>query len=603
MKAVKEKFNINDICQLMNSRFKHMAENKGICFEFSVDPVMNCDMDTDQSKLEQILTNLIGNAIKFTDEGKVQLLVCRSGESESVTEKLTMVSFVVRDDGIGIAKNKQKAVFEAFKQADGSTSRTHGGTGLGLSIAKNFAKLLGGYISLDSEPSYGSTFTLNIPDVLVLTDETYLPTEQEKVNVVKIAEQQNDVRVNEVVNNIPPFDDDRNRLDENKNLILIIEDDADFSKILFDTCHKQGCQAIVAPDGETGITLASKYKLCGIVLDYMLPGRNGVDVLNALKFSEETKYIPVHMISALDDIDDMCKLGAIGQITKPVNMQQIKSIIDQLRRESKMRKLTILMIDDNKDVHELMQEFLSGNDVITLKSAHSAEHALTIIEENALNGIILDLGLPDMTGIELLEKASKIPGIILPPVIVYTGRLLTDEEQIRLEPFIESVVIKSVRSHERLLEEIHMFAGHMARRHEPDNDELSRNDNDAVDLESKSILLVDDDMRNTFALAKILRKRGMQVHLAPSGKEALRQLDEVEGIEVVLMDIMMPEMDGYETMKHIRSQEKFKKLPVIALTAKAMKGDKDKCLAAGANDYLSKPVDVNSLMDMMRIWA
>ncbi|MBL4711785.1 MAG: response regulator [Gammaproteobacteria bacterium] len=603
MKAVVSNFDINDVCQSLNSRFKHMAEDKGITFDITLDQDMACDINTDQSKLEQILTNLISNAIKFTEQGKVALHISHSAENKTTNEQSAMISFVVKDDGIGIAQNKQQEVFEAFKQADGSTSRTHSGTGLGLSIAKSFSNLLGGDISLYSEPGCGSTFTLNIPATLALVDDEGQHVESTKANVVEFVSQPNEIPFNEVINNPPPFDDDRNQLDENKNLILIIEDDVEFLKILFDTCHKQGCQAIVAPDGETGITLARKYKVCGIILDYILPGRNGADVLNALKFSEDTKYIPVHMISALDDIDDMCKLGAIGNMTKPINTQQIKSIIEQLGNKSKDNELTILMIDDNEDVYKLMREFLSDNDAINLKAARTAQQAVDIIKEKSLNGIIIDLGLPDMSGIELLEQASKLPGVILPPVIVYTGRLLSDEEQIRLEPFIESVVIKSVRSHERLLEEINMFAGHMARNCEQADDVAFEKNSKTINLEGTSILLVDDDMRNTFALAKVLRKRGLHVHLAPSGKEALKQLDEVENIDVVLMDIMMPDMDGYETMRHIRKQDKFKKLPVIALTANAMKGDKDKCIAAGANDYLSKPVDVNNLMDVMRMWA
>jgi signal transduction histidine kinase/CheY-like chemotaxis protein/HAMP domain-containing protein len=492
---------ISAVIDSMNSRFMHMAEEKSIRFMTTVTDDVPDTFITDNGKMGQILTNLISNAIKFTSQGYVELAVSIEDNYRFSSGEMKAIVFAVKDSGMGIPKNKQSAIFEAFQQADGSTNRTHGGTGLGLSIALSFAKLLGGNIELESIPNQGSTFSIFLPvqhGSAAPASINYSKSSMENKPSSDLDSAYCDQRITASVHST--FVDDRDRLDRSKSLILIIEDDHNFSKIVYNTCHTLQCQAIVAANGEAGIELAKKYPVDGIILDYMLPGADGSEILATLASSAGLQHIPVHIVSALDHISNIEALNIQGFATKPVTKEQLVSIINVLS---------------------------SANDK-TKEISGSVMHNTKKIENDCE-----------------AEKCNT-PSIDQP---IAAG----------------TATVTPINS----------------------------------DLNGTSILLVDDDMRNSFALAKVLRKKNIQVRLASSGQQSLDMLDEHEDIQLVLMDIMMPEMDGYEAMGHIRNQDRFKNLPVIAVTANAMQGDQEKCLSSGANDYLSKPVDIGKLLFKM----
>ena len=595
MKVHADAIAISELLLFLNNRFKHMAEDKGIKFAVNVQTDTPDIFVSDYSKLGQILTNLISNALKFTDQGSVILSITPSPASALLPEIDKLLTFTVTDTGIGITEQNQQSIFQAFQQADGSSNRKYGGTGLGLSIALSFAKLLGGDIQLVSEIGKGSQFTLFLPEILPsdepLTAEPNSPaTAQPGTTKATIA----------LKSTPPPIEDDRNQLDPEKQLFLLIEDDANFAKIILDICHQQGAQILLAPDGETGLNLAQSYNITGIILDYKLPGLDGSDVLASLQSSETTRSIPVHMISAVEDLMDMHQFGGIGQITKPVSDSQIKMVLAKLRDAHELTEISLLIIEDDEAGAIALQKLLAKESE-NVSRVKTGTQAIAKIKEHHFSAIILDLNLPDMTGFELMQKLAEDELLVLPPVIVYTGKVLSDDEHLQLQHLTKTVVIKSARSPERLLDEVRLFIDHIDNSKKRQLEVVSQQANPAK-LKNKNLLLVDDDMRNIFALAKVLRKKGLNVRIAPSGEAALKILDEQSDIELVLMDIMMPEMDGYETIQRIRSQQQFQELPIIALTANAMPGDKDKCLNAGANDYLAKPVDVEKLLLQMQIW-
>ncbi|MFW5451772.1 MAG: response regulator [Methylophagaceae bacterium] len=581
---------ISILATALRSRFNHMAEDKGINFLIRIADDVPLEFMSDETKLNQILTNLISNAIKFTDQGEVSLNIDYIQSTNILDNQDSALSFAVTDSGLGIAKEQHQTIFEAFQQADGSTSRQYGGTGLGLSIVRTFSELLGGKLSLESELGQGSTFTLYMPEhpVDLVSTDTIAPPISTKVVPFKVK------------NSPPPFEDDRDQLDPNKTLFLIIEDDAKFAKILFEACHQQQAQAIIACDGETGINLATTYNVTGIILDIMLPDIDGKGVMSVLKAYSATQHIPVHVISAVDDLMDMTSFGVIGQLVKPVSKEEITAVLEQLESAFTSSKIDLLLIEDDKNNVRALRKLLD-EDRVSLSYVYSGKEAIEILKNQHFTAVIMDLGLPDMTGFELLDILAKDEQLRLPPVIVHTGKELSDTEYKQLSETTESIVIKSVSSPERLKDEVHLFINTLNNPTASNSKKLA--DIDDVNLAGKIVLLVDDDMRNTFALAKVLRKKDLIVHIAPSGKGALSLLAEHSDIDIVLMDIMMPEMDGYEAMGHIRDQIQYEDLPIIALTAKAMSGDKEKCLEAGASDYLTKPVDVQKLLIMMQVWV
>ena len=589
MSIENRRINLSELSATLTSRFKHMAEAKDIGFLINIDDSVPTEFISDEKKLGQILTNLISNAIKFTHRGAVSLIVSAIESKEILTGCSTVLAFSVRDSGVGIAKEKHTAIFETFQQADGSTSRHYGGTGLGLSIVSTFTELLQGKVELESELGKGSLFALYLP----VDSADVASQEKSSLQILQKA------LVFSGKNSPPPFEDDRAHLEQDKPLFLIIEDDADFAKIIFETCHQQYAQAIVAPDGETGINLAKKYDFTGIILDYMLPGIDGKGVMSILKSDSTTQHIPVHIISALDDLIDTQSFGVIGQLTKPASKSDISAVIEQLKSAYSLRSIHLLLVDEDKANVKAIRKLIE-KDPVTISCVESGKAAISMLKEQHFSAIILDLDLPDMTGFDLLERLKKENPSKLPPVIVHTSKDLSDAEIKKLHEVTETIIVKSASSPERLQDEVHLFINSINTSKSSDLIEAAPVNEDS--FTGKVALLVDDDMRNTFALAKVLRKKQFTVHIATSGKDALSWLEKKSDIDIVLMDIMMPEMDGYETIKRIRQQEIFVKLPIIALTAKAMEGDREKCLETGANDYLTKPVDLQKLLVMMQIW-
>jgi len=574
--------------------FKHHAEQKGLKLNSKLEKELPEFIRTDSQRLNQILKNLLSNAIKFTEKGSVSVRIDRNSESTVIIS--------ITDTGIGIVEDKQEAIFEAFQQAEGGTSRKYGGTGLGLSISRELAKLLGGEIKLSSKLNEGSVFSLIIP-LEIVQDEELLSTRvtesylEKKSNLFK-PHVSNETKYL----NYPSIKDDRETITGDDKTVLIIEDDLKFAAIILKQANKKGFKCLSAATGEDGLALALKHKPQAIILDMILPGINGHAVLLELKANPALRHIPVHVISAKERSLEPIREGAIEYLMKPVAKEDLEEAFNRIEKFVNRKMKNLLIIEDNENSRKSMRIIIGNGDVKCFEAATGIE-ALNLYQANQIDCIILDIGLPDMSGFDLIHKLEKIKDHNLPPIIVYTGKELTKEENNELEKYAESIIIKGVKSEERLLDETALFL-HRTISNLPKSKQVVINnlyDKEAV-FHSKKILLVDDDMRNLFALSKILKERGIEIIKAENGKNALEMLELHPEIDLVLMDIMMPEMDGYEAMKQIRAQVRFAKLPVIALTAKAMKDDKQKCIDAGANDYITKPIDVERLLSLMRVW-
>ena len=593
-----ERVSLKNFADELIRDFKHNAEQKGLKLNVKLDKELPVSIRTDSQRLNQILKNLLSNAIKFTEKGSVSLSIDRYKEGKVIIS--------VTDTGIGIQEDKQSAIFEAFQQADGGTSRKYGGTGLGLSISRELAKLLSAEIKLSSKINEGSTFSLIIPLEIhheqeavitgnISTDRKFsAPAEP----VLYKPRSENDSKYL----NYPSIEDDRDRITKDDKVMLIIEDDLKFASILLKQANKKGFQCLSAATGEDGLLLAVKYKPQAIILDMELPGINGHAVLLELKSNPSVRHIPVHIISANDRTLEPIKEGAIEYLMKPVDKKDLEAAFNRIENFISRKIKNLLIIEDNENSRKTMR-ILIGNGDVKCFEAGTGKEALAVYEQNQIDCIVLDIGLPDMSGFDLIHKLENIKNHNLPPIIVYTGKELTKEENNELQKYAESVIIKGVKSEERLLDETALFL-HRTISNLPKSKQMIINNlhDKEVIFHAKKILLVDDDTRNVFALSKILQERGMEIIKAENGKIALEMLDTHPDIDLVLMDIMMPEMDGYEAMKGIRFQVKFKKLPVIALTAKAMNDDKQKCIDAGANDYITKPIDVERLLSLMRVW-
>lgn len=590
-----EDVSLQDFANDLTREFKHHAEQKGLNLKCKVDNQLPEFIRTDLQRLNQILKNLLSNAIKFTENGSVSISIDKNSEN-------TVIISVV-DTGIGIPEDKQMAIFEAFQQADGGTSRKYGGTGLGLSISRELAKLLGAEIKLSSILNEGSTFSLIIP--MEIHEE--LETDRKESFLYK--QQLNSFPVNRVRNendpkflNFPNIPDDRESLIKEDKVVLIIEDDLKFAAILLRQANGKGFKCLTATTGEDGLFLAAKYQPQAIILDMGLPGMNGHQVLIELKANPSVRHIPVHIMSANDRSLEQIREGAVEYLMKPVDKQDLEGAFNRIENFVNRKIKNLLIIEDSENSRKAMR-ILIGNGDVKCFEAESGKEALEIYLENHIDCIILDLGLPDMSGFDLIHKLERIKGHPIPPIIVYTGKELTKEENNELQKYADSIIIKGVKSEERLLDETALFL-HRTISNLPKSKQLiitNLYDKETL-FHDKKILLVDDDTRNVFALSKILQERGMKIIKAENGKNALEMLEVHPDINLVLMDIMMPEMDGYEAMRRIRAQFKFKNLPVIALTAKAMKDDKQKCIDAGANDYITKPIDVDRLLSLMRVW-
>jgi len=569
--------------------FKHHAEQKGLKLTCKLGDDLPEFIITDLQRLNQIMKNLLSNAIKFTEEGSVSISVDKNTKSTLIIS--------VTDTGLGIKEEKQMAIFEAFQQADGGTSRKYGGTGLGLSISRELAKLLSAEIRVSSKINEGSTFSLTIPlqikaekdiDMLVTLEES----DFHKFN----AEFENKYL------NYPSIQDDRNSITGNDKVVLIIEDDLNFASILFNQANKKGFKCLSASTGEDGLSLATKYKPQAIILDMGLPGISGQEVLHELKANPSLSHIPVHVISASEASLDPIENGAIEYLMKPIDRNKLEASFSRIANFANGKIKNLLIIEDNQNSRTAIRTLIGNGEVKCIEAGTGAE-GLTLYQGNHIDCIILDLGLPDMSGFELIHKLNEMTDHKIPPIIVYTGKELTKEENNELQQYAKSVIIKGVKSEDRLLDETALFL-HRTTINLPVSNQINKKNiyNKEAVFITKKILLADDDSRNVYALSKILNDRGMDILKAENGIQALELLNTHPDIDLVLMDIMMPDMDGYEAIRQIRLQKKFINLPVIALTAKAMKDDKQKCIDAGANEYITKPIDIDRLLSLMRVW-
>jgi len=601
-----EDVDLRELAANIHRNFQYLAREKSLGFNIDFDDDTPTTIYTDRQRLEQIIKNLLSNAFKYTEKGMVRLNFRNANSDDQLfydTQKLAAtIAIQVSDTGIGIAEEKQRLIFEAFQQADGSISRKYQGTGLGLSISRELSKLLEGEIHLQSTVGAGSSFTIFLPLRHTAHDENIAlyqnkpddrPTEAKAETIA--------LPVLRKENNRPDIDD-REQISSIDRVILIIEDDFNFAKILLDLTHEKGFKGVIAENGEIGIHFAFHYKPNAIILDIGLPGMDGWAVMERLKGNPELRHIPVHFISASENSLKARRMGAIGFLSKPVSIDDLENAFKKIEEIISRRVKNLLVVEDDELQRNSILELIGDGDV-NATDVDSGNAAYDLLKTKKFDCMILDLGLEDLSGFDLLEKIRGDEVVADLPIIIYTGKELTPDEENCLRKYTESVIIKGVKSPEQLLDETMVFLHRVEANLPEKKKEILRmvHEKEAV-LKNKKILLVDDDMRNLFALSSILEEQQMTVVTAKNGSGGLERLQRESGINLILMDIMMPELDGYETMKIIRSQEKFKKLPIIALTAKAMKGDRMKCIEAGANDYLSKPVDAEKLLSLLRIW-
>jgi CheY-like chemotaxis protein len=584
--------------------FRLEAESRHLSFDIQIDPNLDRSMVTDSKRVQQILKNLLSNAFKFTDHGGVRLNISNAAGGWNPDHPIlknapSVVAFEVSDTGIGIPPEKQKIIFEAFQQADASTSRKYGGTGLGLAISRELANLLGGEIQLRSTPGVGSTFTLYLPT-------KYLGPASAQRRAAVSAEAAAQVPALATVRlPDPPVEkiaDDREKLEAGDTILLVVEDDPHYGRILTDLAHDVGFKVLVATRGAEALELARQYQPSAVSLDVFLPDMLGWTVLSQLKQDPLTRHIPVQIITLDEDRQHGLARGAFSFITKPSTTEGLEAALARIKEYTQPRRKRLLVIEDNAAERLSITELLEHDD-IDIVTAETGGEALTLVREQTVDCVVLDLRLPDMSGFEVLEQMRQDEAISDLPVVVFTGRELSPEEDAQLHTIARSVVVKGVESPERLLDETALFLHRVVSDLPAEKQRmLERLHSSDEDLVGKTVLLVDDDVRNIFALSSALERRGMQVLTATTGREAISLLESTPSVAIVLMDIMMPEMDGYETTRMMRSNPDFRRLPIIALTAKAMKGDREKCLEAGASDYLAKPVNTEQLLSALRMW-
>jgi HAMP domain-containing protein/CheY-like chemotaxis protein/signal transduction histidine kinase len=585
--------------------FRHEAENRKLNFEVQTDPHLSRSLVTDAKRLQQVLKNLLSNAFKFTEQGGVRLSVstAASGWNEDhpvLGKAASVIAFEVADSGIGIPLDKQRIIFEAFQQADAGTSRKYGGTGLGLAISRELASLLGGEIQLRSAPGKGSTFTLYLPQTYVGPASFGGATADRRVPSSSTVAQLSVAGVPEhAIEHLP---DDRETLQPDDAVLLIVEDDPHYARVLCDLSRDKGFKILVANRGSEALALAREFHPTAVSLDVFLPDMLGWTVLNHLKQDAATRHIPVQMLTLDEDRQHGLARGAFAFVTKPTTPEGLESALARIKEYAMPRRKRLLVVEDNPAEQFSIRELL-GHDDIDVSMAETGSSALAQLDEQPFDCVVLDLRLPDMSGFEVLEGIEQNNKLADLPVVVFTGKELSPEEDARLHTLARSVVVKGVESPERLLDETALFLHRVVSNLPPEKqrmlDRLHRSDDALV---GRKVLVVDDDVRNIFALSSVLERRGMTVLTAGTGREAIATLESTPDVAIVLMDIMMPEMDGYETMQVIRQNVSFRRLPIIALTAKAMKGDREKCLEAGASEYLAKPVNTEQLLSALRMW-
>jgi HAMP domain-containing protein/CheY-like chemotaxis protein/signal transduction histidine kinase len=591
------------LLDMMARPFRHEAENRRFTFELTTDPRLSRSLVTDSKRLQQVLKNLLSNAFKFTEQGSVRLSVFLAERGWSDDHAVlraapAVIAFQVQDTGIGIPPEKQRIIFEAFQQADAGTSRKYGGTGLGLAISRELSSLLGGEIQLRSEVGKGSTFTLYLP-------QTYVGPST-GVNVLEM--RATPIKVPQLVpaivpeHRIEPIEDDRANLQEADAVLLIVEDDPHYARLLRDLARDKGFKVLVATRGAEALALAREFHPMAVSLDVFLPDMLGWTVLNHLKQDPSMRHIPVQILTMDEDRQHGLSRGAFAFVQKPTTPDELDNAFSRIKEYASPHLKRLLVVEDNPGEQLSIRELLGHQD-IQVSIASSGEEALAAIAEQPFDCMVLDLRLPDMSGFDVLERLRDTPSLIDLPVVVFTGKDLSPEEDARLHTLARSVVVKGVESPERLLDEtalfLHRVVSDLPIEKQQMLDRLHRSDDALV---GKKVLVVDDDVRNIFALSSVLERRGMTVLTAGTGREAIDTLSSTSDVAIVLMDIMMPEMDGYETMQVIRQNPAFRRLPIIALTAKAMKGDREKCLEAGASEYLAKPVNTEQLLSGLRMW-
>jgi len=586
MQVIIDNFKSGDLLRQMKDTFDFTASDKGLSFEI-VDEY-NGVIHSDKDRISQIIRNLVSNAFKFTKEGSITLKV----EPSKDLSKNFRISVI--DTGIGIAKEKQNVIFKAFTQADGGTSREYGGTGLGLSISRELSKLLGGYISLESIENEGSSFSIDLPN---LSSEDIEQIENEKnVEIEVKSNVEPKIKANVKTSSCSIANDDRDLLkDDSKEAYLIIDDDVTFTEVVYDEIKKNGSLALVAYDGTTGLELANKYNIKGIMLDLTLPDMDGVDILKELKSSTKTRHIPVHIISSKDKNHETLELGAIGYLQKPVLDGDIDEVITSIDSFQQKKIKDLLIVEDNKVHREALIELVGEG--VNIKGVKTAHEAINEVKKEIYDTVVVDLGLMDGSGYEVCEFIKNThPNL---PIIIYTGKDISNDDKIKLQEYSNSIIIKTANSNERILNEINLFL------HRDDVEEKEEDNEifDSIDLEDINILIVDDDIKNIFVLDAALKEFNATTFTAFNGQEALDFLETNNSVDLILMDIMMPVMNGYEAMEKIRENDKLKEIPIIAVTAKAMKEDREKCISLGADDYMSKPIDLNVLGNLIKVWS
>jgi CheY-like chemotaxis protein/CHASE3 domain sensor protein len=597
---------LHKLVETLKMTFEPLARQKSLAFVVQIDPHTPATLYTDRQRLEQILKNLLSNAIKFTEAGQVALSVAPGTHGG--------VNFAVRDSGIGIAADQHDGIFEAFRQADGTTSRRYGGTGLGLSISRDLAALLGGSIHIDSAPGAGSTFTLALPVYAQSSDgapaaarapgaDTGLPSAH-FLNGAAARAQPAAIPPSEAAHVLsePAFADDRAANLSTARTVLVIEDEPQFAQILYDLAHELHYHCLVAHNAEDGLHLAAQFGPDAILLDMRLPDRSGLSVLQQLKAQPQTRHIPVHAVSGADRSEAALHLGAIGYATKPTTREQLRTVFLKLEEKFTQKMKRVLLVEDDARQRDSVVQLIGDEDV-DIKAVASGEEALSLLRTTLFDCMIIDLKLPDMQGRELLERMARENIVAFPPAIVYTGRNLTRDEEADLLKYSRSIIIKGARSPERLLDEVTLFLHKVESELSVERQAMLKTarNRDRV-FEGRKILLVDDDVRNIFALSSALEQKGVVVEIARDGFGALSKLETVADIDLILMDVMMPGMDGLEATRQIRRDPAREKLPIIAITAKAMKDDQEQCLKAGASDYLAKPIDLDRLYSLLRVW-